>query len=144
VIVAARVRKTRDDPHADRVADAQHDNRDLARGVLRGQHGRRKYCDDNIDLQANQLSGQFRQALEIAFGGTDFEADSLPLDITEIPQLLPERGKLIIRDDEHADRGHLRLLREQGMWRCNSRAAEQDYKVAPPHQPFAVSTLGSR
>jgi len=37
-----------------------------------------------------------------------------------------------------------RLLREQGMWRCNSRAAEQDYKVAPPHQPFAVSTLGSR
>jgi hypothetical protein len=147
--VAAEMRETRDNPHADRIARAHHYDRNLFSGALCCEHLRREPCRENVDLQSDQFGGQGRQSRDIATGRPDFDADIPSLDVTEFTQPLHElvnRRFALVAYYQHADHRYLRLLRQRREARHDRRRGDRTGKgneFSPSHsqfRPFAFKT----
>jgi hypothetical protein len=76
--VAARVRQARDETAAHRIAGGRKDDRDRRGRALRRADGRRRARDDDVDLEPDQLRGEFGQALVLTVGSAGRRARPSP------------------------------------------------------------------
>jgi hypothetical protein len=134
--ISTRPRQARDQPSTDRVSCLGHDDRDLMRRLLGRHSGGREPSDDYIDLETDQLIGQFGKPFEVSFRRSKLKSNVLPLDIPEVAQSLaklpPKLFRIDIADDQCADGRHLRLLRPcRDRPRC--RTTERDNEFSPPN-----------
>jgi hypothetical protein len=63
------------------------------------QSGGREPSDDYIDLETDQLGGQFGKPVEVPLRRSKLKSNVLPLDITQIAQSLPELPPKLFRAD---------------------------------------------
>src|SRR6266576_112283 len=116
--VSAGPRKARDQPRTNRVSCLGHDDWDFVRRLPCRQSGGREPSDDYIDLETDQLGGQFGKPVEVSLRRSKLKSNVLPLDITQIAQSLPELPPKLFRADiannQYANGRDLWLLRECG------------------------------
>ncbi|HZD29814.1 MAG TPA: hypothetical protein VE251_14125 [Xanthobacteraceae bacterium] len=136
--VAARPRKAGDESRGDRISRVRHDDGDFVRGLLCRLSGGREPRDDDVDLETDQLGGQFGKPAELSLRRSKFVSNVLPFDIPEIAQPLPEFPPKLFRigiaDDQGAHDSNLRRLlcarEERPKKRRHRRAAEQRDELA--------------
>src|SRR5262249_29311051 len=123
--VAARTRKPGNNTGADWIAGGHHDRYGVG-GSMRGKTGRCAPGHDQVDRKTDQLGGQGRKSLGVPLRKTIHEEMSLPFDIAEVAQPVPQslqRWPGLIR--ENADFPKVaRRLRSDGSWPPR-RAAER-------------------
>jgi hypothetical protein len=94
---------------------------------MRGEAGRRAPGNDQVDRKMDQLGRQGRKSLRTPLGKTILEAMTLSLDVTQVPQPVPqslERWPGLIRENTDFPQATRRLRpRRERPRRC--RAAEQ-------------------
>ena len=88
--VASRSRQARDQPLANGVPAAGHDDGYGLRGVLQGQGGSSGNRDNDVRLEADELGGEFRHLFG-ACGTPRLQDDVATLDILELAETLDER-----------------------------------------------------
>src|SRR5262245_51171794 len=144
--ISARPRKARDQPQTDGVSGLGHHDRDFPRRLLCRHSGGREPSDDDIDLETNQLSCQFRNPVDLSFRRPKLKSNVLPLNIPQIVQSLPKLPPKLLRidiaNDQCADGRHLRLLCARRE-RPGCRTAEQRYELAPFLVDFALTLIAS-
>jgi len=132
--ISARPRKARDESRADRISGLSHDDGDVARRLSGRHSGRREPGDDYIDVEADQLGGQFGQPARVTLRRSKLEANVLPFDIAKIAQALskfpPKLSRVGVTDDQCADDRQLRRLLRARRERPRSRASEQGDEIA--------------
>ena len=125
VDVAARPRQAGDEPRSDRIAHSRHDDRNCAcRLPCRG-GGRRLICDDDVDLEPDELIDQRAQAIWLAVRRAELELNVLSLDIAMLAQPIPEYApeRLWIGRHKNTNPWQLGLLRTRGERRQRGAAA---------------------
>ena len=107
-----------------------------------GRQGRRQATERNhSDLTPNQIGGQRRQSIVIAFRPAKFELARSGRRCSRLRAALREahaigtRPDRALRSPEVTDHGHLRLLRARGE-RPSRRTAEQADEMSPVHGPI--------
>src|SRR5262249_39831295 len=113
--------------------------RDVGRRLFPRQRGGREPGDDDIDLETDELGGQFRKPVEASLCRAKLEANVLSFDIAQLaqslPELPPELCRIGIADDECANDRELRgLLRARG---------ERPGDAAPPRREMSARRLTS-
>jgi hypothetical protein len=110
---------------------------DFVRRLLCRQSGGCEPRDDYIDLETDQLGGQFGKPVEVSFSRSKLKSNVLPLDIPQIAQPLPKLPPKLFRtdiaNDQCADGRHLRLLREGRERQYGRCAAEQRDELPSPY-----------
>ena len=86
--VAARVRRAANQPKRDGIADADHDYGDRSRRVMGSLGRRRDWRHDQVNLEAHQVSGELRQAIEFALRPPVLDDDILAFDVAELAKTL--------------------------------------------------------
>jgi hypothetical protein len=103
---------------------------------------------NEVDLEADQIRGQFPQSLDLPLSRSMFEGDAPPLDITEFPQPLPERADQLLhhrrsdrRDCQAAHAGDAGSLSKSDARPPEQRATEKRDDIPSSHalRPCAVS-----
>jgi hypothetical protein len=136
------MRKTFDQPAADRIGDICENNRDCPGHALKGNIDGSGMRDDHVGLQSYDLGDISTDLLDVGPRGDKAIVD---LDIAacahcpaELPQIIKQRGDFSLRDrivfkprDHHADAA-LELLRTHRE-RPSCCAAEKRYERAPLH-----------
>src|SRR5262249_41272781 len=90
--ITAGPRQTGDEPAADRVADDRGDDRDRRCRSLRRQGRLGSVREDNIDLEPDELGGDFAIALIATFRPAVLDRDGAALDPAKLAQALHKRG----------------------------------------------------
>ena len=141
--VAAGSRHAGDEARCNRVAYDSEDDRDCA-GRLLGRFGsRRGRGNDDIHLQAHELSGERWQPLRPTLCEAVLDHDGLTLDIAQLSQALPKglENYAVRRGQgrEVPDVGHLRL----GGERRGEEAASHCADECPPRGHWITSSARS-
>jgi hypothetical protein len=89
--VSARPRQTGDQAGRHGIAGRRHDDWNITRRATRRRDDWDQRGDNNIDLAANHLGGQFRKSASLPLRGPNLDLDILALDIAEIAHRLRER-----------------------------------------------------
>src|SRR5665213_948858 len=137
-----------DQSGCDRVSGEGHNDRDVARRLLRGEGGRREPGHDQIDLEPHQFCRPFGEAVSLPRVRAELEPDAFPLDVTQVAQVLlkqpPEPFRAGRTDDQDADGRHFRLLRPRREGPEGRRAGDDCEKVAPLHSMTSSARAMSR
>src|SRR5207249_7407757 len=123
--------------NADGVAGG-HDNRYRAGGFMRGEAGRGAPGHDQVDRKIDQLGRQGSKSLRTRLCKTVLEAMTLSLDITQIPQPIPqslERWPGLIRKNTNFPKA-ARRLRAERQRPSGRRTADERDELAPPHGAY--------
>ncbi len=102
---------------------------------MRGEAGRRAPGNDQVDRKMDQLGRQGRKSLRTPLGKTILEAMTLSLDVTQVPQPVPqslERWPGLIRENTDFPQT-ARRLRPRHERPRDRRAAEQRDELTPLH-----------
>ena len=144
--IATRPGEARDQSGFDRISGHRHDNRNVARRLLRRPRCRREPGHDHIDFEPHQLRRQIGQPACLAFIRAELVSDVSPLEVTELAHRLAKQPPEFFRtgrsDYQHTDDRHFRLLRGAGERPQGCRAGDQSEEFAPPHPlPPPVNSL---
>jgi len=88
--VAARARKAGDKPAPNRIGGSSEDDGDRPGRVLGCERRRRALANEDVNLEANQLSRQGGKPFELPLGRSVLDEDVLVLDVIEITEPLAE------------------------------------------------------
>ena len=145
--IATRPGEARDQSGFDRISGHRHDNRNVARRLLRRPRCRREPGHDHIDFEAHQLRRQFGKAVRLSVIRPELEAYGLSLHVTQLAHRLSKNPPEFFRtgraNHQNADGRNSRLLRGRASERPQGcRTAEQSEEFAPPHPlPPPVNSL---
>ena len=136
--VSARPRKARDQPRADRITRVGHHDGDFVRRLLCRLGGGREPSHDDIDLETDQLGGQFGNPVGLSLCRSKLEPNVLSLDISQIAQPLPKVPPKLFRigtaKDQCANSRQLcRLLRAPRERPHGCGSAEERHELTPLH-----------
>lgn len=84
---------------ADRVTDIHHDDWDLGGRILRRQRAGRRYRNDHVHLEADQLPREPGQAFHLTICEAPFDDQVPAFDVTEFAHCRPERAEVSILVD---------------------------------------------
>jgi hypothetical protein len=113
--VPAGPREARHQPDAHGIDRVRQNDRYRLRHVLDGQRGRRRRCDDQVEVESSERGGKLRKSLRASVGVPTLHDEVLSLHVPEFPELLKEgfidrHG----RDGNKADPPYLRRLLRLG------------------------------
>src|SRR3990172_7257216 len=95
--VSTRAREARHEPHLDRIVTDPHDDWDRSDRLLGGRGHVSTEREDDVGLQAYQISGEIGEPLGLPLRETVLDGEVLPLDVSEVTQRLAERRDVWIR-----------------------------------------------
>src|SRR5262249_15468290 len=140
--IAPRMRKTFDQPTADRIDDIHENNRDCPGQALKGNIDWSGMRDDHVGAQSYDLSDISTDALDVAPrpAKVDLDIAACAHGPAELPQIIKQRGNFSWRDrivfkprNHHADPSRpLGLLRARRERPCRRTAKQRDER-APLH-----------
>jgi hypothetical protein len=131
-------------PLGDRIAPADHDDRDRRGRLHRGDAGFGTSGDDDVDTEAHELSRQRLHPVAATIGGPPLDRDVTPFQVAPLSQ--PAwKGAFdpgIPRHDEESYTGNLSLPLRAGSHRGGERGDGAGDERSPVHHPTTWSARG--
>ena len=135
------MRKTFDQPTADRIGDVHENNRDCLGRALKGHIDGSGMRDDHVGLQSYDVGDTSTDALGVAprKAIVDLDIAAYAHGPAELPEIIKQRGNFSLPDrivfkprDHHADAA-LELLRAGEQRACSGQSGNYFDEIAPSH-----------